>query len=126
MGIIPNTYEPNWLGLIYYRSLFPWLTIIAAMGYAQKYLLTAPKRSLSALFLVYFGEASYPFYLLHLPVLVAIGYYVVMWNVSILFKYLVIVVLSYLGTILIYDFFVRRTNITRFLFGMAPRKQNKT
>jgi len=122
LGVLPDTIKPDWLGLIYYRSLFPWLTIIAVLGYAKKYLNAPPKRKLSAAFLMYFGEASYPFYLLHQTVLVAFGFFVVQWNTGIPVKYKTIAFITYIATIFIYEFVVRRTNVTRFLFGMGIKK----
>jgi peptidoglycan/LPS O-acetylase OafA/YrhL len=122
LGVLPDTIKPDWFGLIYYRSIFPWLAIIAALGYAKKYLNAPPKRKLSAAFLMYFGEASYPFYLLHQTVLVAIGFYVVLWSTVIPVKYITIAFITYIATIFIYEFVVRRTNVTRFLFGMGKKK----
>jgi hypothetical protein len=38
-------------------------------------------------------------------------------------KYLVITTASLLITIFVYDVFVRRTNVTRFLFGLKPKRR---
>jgi glucan biosynthesis protein C len=46
---------------------------------------------------------------------------VVQWSPGAGAKYAIIVALSFAGTFLAYDILVRRTNITRFLFGMKPR-----
>ncbi|UGQ09448.1 acyltransferase [Yinghuangia sp. ASG 101] len=70
----------------------------------------------------YFGPAALPFYLLHQPVLVAVAYGVVGWELPAGLKYLVIVVASLALTMLIYDLFVRRTRVTRLLFGMRPAR----
>ena len=51
-----------------------------------------------------------------------IGYYVVQWEAGVLLKYVVIALASFAVTLLLYEFGVRRTRVTRFLFGMKPRR----
>jgi len=126
---------PQWIEPmvdVYYDSGFAaWFIIIALLGYGKRYLNSPPKRGLSAKFLGYFGEGSYPFYILHQTVIVAIGFYVVQWDASaklgagasVLVKYVTIAVASFVTTTILYDLLVRRTNVTRFLFGMRPLKK---
>ena len=126
---------PGWIEPIvdvYYDSGFAaWFIIIALLGYGKQYLNSPPKRGRSAQFLGYFGEGSYPFYILHQTVIVAIGFYVVQWDASaalgtgagVLVKYVTIAVASFVTTTILYDLLVRRTNVTRFLFGMRLRKR---
>jgi hypothetical protein len=66
----------------------------------------------------YVGEAVLPFYVLHQTAIVVIGFYVVQWEIGALSKYLTISFASLAATLLVYDLCVRRTNITRVLFGM--------
>ena len=120
-----NTLLPEWLQVLYLRSLFPWLTIIAVLGYGRKFLASPPKSHTSVGFLLYFGEASYPFYLLHQTVLVAIAFYVVQLQAGIGLKSVVIAVATYAMTLFLYEFLVRRTNLTRYLFGMKHLKKEK-
>ena len=68
----------------------------------------------------YAGESQLPFYVLHMMPIVIIGFYVVQWEVNALIKYLVIVLVTLVVTLLLYDIAVRRTWLTRFLFGMKP------
>ncbi|UCC65567.1 MAG: acyltransferase [Anaerolineae bacterium] len=68
----------------------------------------------------YTGEAQLPFYVLHMTPIVVIGFYVVQWEVSALVKYVAIVLSSLAITLVLYDIGVRRTRLTRFLFGMRP------
>jgi hypothetical protein len=51
----------------------------------------------------------------------AIAFFVVQWSLGVAAKYAIIVALSFAGTVLAYDILVRRTGITRLLFGMKPR-----
>ncbi len=112
---------PRWYGylrLIYISSFVPLFTVLAMLGYGKKYLNFTNK------FLKYFGEASYPFYILHQTVIVTIGFYVVQWNVGVLIKYVTIVISAFVITALLYDLFIKRNNIGRFLFGLKaiPKK----
>ena len=66
----------------------------------------------------YLGAAVLPLYVLHQPVVVAVAYPVVGWDLPAAAKYAVIVVAS-LGVLLaVYDVLVRRTRVTRVLLGM--------
>jgi len=115
-GVIP--FLPQLLILhLFYRGTFPWLTILAVLGYGKRYLNRSNK------FLLYFGEASYPVYILHQTVIVAIGFYVVGWEAGILAKYVVTTITAYIVTFTIYEFLVRRFNPVRFLFGMRPKRK---
>jgi glucan biosynthesis protein C len=62
-------------------------------------------------------------YILHQTVVIAIGYFVIRWQIGVLPKFLLIVAGSLLVTFGIYEIFVKRTNVTRFLFGMRPLKR---
>jgi peptidoglycan/LPS O-acetylase OafA/YrhL len=120
---------PEWFGAIMYRRcIVSWLLIIALLGYGKRYLNSPPKRRSSYVFLGYFGEGSYPFYILHQTVIVVTAFFVVQWAAGVTAKYLIIASAAYLGTIILYDLLVRRTNVTRFLFGMRPliRKSPET
>lgn len=109
---------PAWfLGLLRYEwSLSPWFFLVALLGYGRRFL------SFSNGFLRYFGEAAYPLYILHQTVIVVIGFYVVQWELPVLVKFGVILVAATVVTILVYDLLVKRSNVTRFLFGMRLRK----
>jgi glucan biosynthesis protein C len=97
--------------LVYFNM---WFWIVALLGYGQKYL------SFSNRLLRYASEAAYPFYILHQTIIILVGYYVVQWNIGVWPKFLIIGVAALIGTLLVYDLAVRRTNLTRFLFGMKP------
>jgi hypothetical protein len=69
----------------------------------------------------YANDAQLPFYVLHYAPVVVIGFYVVQWPVSALVKYLVIALSSLVVTLVLYDIGVRRTTVTRFLFGVKEQ-----
>ncbi len=55
-----------------------------------------------------------------MTVVVLIGFPVMKWRMSIGSRYLLVVTASILVTIVIYEVFVRRWGVVRFLFGMKP------
>ncbi len=69
----------------------------------------------------YANEAVLPFYVLHEPVIVAAAWIIVRWQVPIVAKYLALVIVSFVGTLALYDLLVRRLRVTRFLFGMKSQ-----
>jgi hypothetical protein len=70
----------------------------------------------------YAREAQLPFYVLHYTPLIIIGFFVLQWQVGATIQYFVIVISTLVVTLLLYDLGVRRTKLTRFLFGMRPSK----
>jgi len=107
------TFEFILFGLL--RSFNIWFWLVAILGFGQKYL------NIDNKLLRYARNAAYPFYVLHQTVIVVIGFYVVQWNTDVLLKFSVIVGCSLVATIGLYDLIVRRTNVTRFLFGMKSK-----
>ena len=71
----------------------------------------------------YAGEAQLPFYVLHMTPMVVIGFYVVQWEASAAVKYLAISLSTLVVRLVLYDVGVRRTELTRFLFGMRPKQK---
>jgi len=70
----------------------------------------------------YLSEAIYPLYILHYLILGLIGYYIAGLDWPVELKYLTILGLTVAATLLAYEFLVKRTNVTRFLFGMKPKR----
>jgi len=68
----------------------------------------------------YANQAVLPFYILHETVIVAVAYVVLSWPIPGAAQYSLIVAVSLAGTLLVYDLAVRRTPITRWLFGLRP------
>ncbi|MBG0564870.1 acyltransferase family protein [Actinoplanes aureus] len=66
----------------------------------------------------YLAAAALPLYILHQPIVVAVAYFVVRWQLPAPIKYLAIVAASFAIMFAVYDIAVRRTRVTRFLFGM--------
>lgn len=71
------------------------------------------------------NEAIYPFYLLHQPALIFVGYVVLQWDISYGSQAIMITLLSLVSIIGCYWFIIRKFNILRVVFGMKvkPKKQ---
>jgi hypothetical protein len=114
--------------LRFVQGVTGWFWILAIIGLASsnRHKLAeslSPKSTRPALrlrILDYIAEAQLPFYILHMTPIVLAGYFVVQWEIGGLVKYIVIVLASLAGTFILYDIVVRRTRLTRFLFGLRP------
>lgn len=99
------------------RTINTWLWLIAILGYGRRFLNFTNEVQ------HYLNEAVYPFYILHQTVIVILAYFVVQWDVNLWIKFPVLAVGALATTLLLYDVAVKRTNVTRFLFGMKPVKR---
>jgi glucan biosynthesis protein C len=68
----------------------------------------------------YASESALPFYVIHHPVVVILGSFIVGWSLPLWIRFLLLVVCAFSVTLTIYEFGVRRTNVTRFIFGLRP------
>ncbi len=93
-------------------GLLSWSSILAILGYGMRYLDT--HRPL----LAYANEAVLPFYILHQPVILLIGYYVIPLALPIAAKYLIIAPLAFALVLALYEYGIRRWNPVRRLFGL--------
>ncbi|MFE9767933.1 acyltransferase family protein [Streptomyces sp. NPDC005808] len=70
----------------------------------------------------YLAVGALPLYVLHQPIVVAVAYAVVGLDAPIPVKYVLIVAASLSLTLAAYELLVRRTRLTRFLFGMRASR----
>lgn len=95
-----------------HTDLLAYLWILTFLGWARQRLNFGTPRLGQA------NEAVLPFYILHQPVLISIGYFVVQWAIPDLAKWTIISASSFVVIMAIYEFAVRRFNVMRLLFGM--------
>jgi glucan biosynthesis protein C len=62
-----------------------------------------------------------PFYILHEPVIVVAAWVIVRWEGPIVGKYLMLVIVSFAGTLGLYEVRVRRFRVTRVVRDEARR-----
>jgi glucan biosynthesis protein C len=73
----------------------------------------------------YGQETALPFFVLHQPVIIVIAFFVVQWNADILVKLPVVVLSSFLVTVILYELIVRRIRPLQVVFGMKARSLGK-
>ena len=117
--LMPSAWEvPFWIRDCIDAAV-AWSCGVAAIAYAARYLNhDHPFRKLA-------NEAIYPFYLLHQPAIIIIGYYIIGWEIPVITKVLLITILSFGASVAMYWFFIRPFNFTRVIFGMRKRKAAK-
>jgi glucans biosynthesis protein C len=125
--------DPHSLVFRLLKTVDGWLWVVAIVGLARRYVQsrqrsavqTAPKqpdrerllRRLGA----YANDAVLPFYVLHETVIVVVAYVVLTWSIGGGAQYCLIALGSLAATLLLYDLGIRRSPVTRFLFGLKPR-----
>jgi hypothetical protein len=96
-------------------GFWAWCWVLAILGFSIKYL------NFNGPVLSYANEAVLPFYILHQPVLLSVGYFVVQWTIPAAAKFIIIDLISFVIIMTLYEFVVHRVNVLRFLFGMKLR-----
>jgi peptidoglycan/LPS O-acetylase OafA/YrhL len=122
--------DPGARGFRFVFAVAGWLAVASLIGYLSRGRGGAAegggvgaRREWRARAQRYANEAVLPFYVLHQPVIVVIGYFVLGWGLPAAVEYLLISVMALAGTLLLYDLLVRRTPATRVLFGMKARRR---
>jgi peptidoglycan/LPS O-acetylase OafA/YrhL len=116
-GLLMAIGEPSSGTLLYALGralwgLWSWCWVLAILGFGIKHL------NFNRPILSYANEAVLPFYILHHPVLLSVGYFVVRWAIPATVKFVVIDAISFAIIMALYEFVVRRVNAIRFLFGI--------
>jgi glucans biosynthesis protein C len=121
--------DPRSLAFRLLKSVDGWLWVVAVVGLARAHIerrrsspAQAPPRRARAGRLrrlgAYANEAVLPFYVLHETVIVVVAYLVLAWPIGAGAQYGLIALVSLAATLLLYDLGVRRSPLTRFLFGL--------
>ncbi len=111
--------NPSWSALFtlysIIRSLNVWAWIFFVLGIGVKFL------NRTNVFYDYAVELVLPFYILHYPVICLVTAYVVKWHTGVAEKFVFLTAISFVLTIVLFEVFVKRLNLMRFLFGMKIR-----
>lgn len=97
------------------QRILGWIGILAILGLGKHYL--AHEHA----FTRYFATAAFPIYLFHQTIVVIVGYLIVRHLHGALLQYVLIVGISFVLTIFMYEI-CRRIGVTRFLFGIKKRQ----
>lgn len=103
------------IGITGLYIFFGWIGIITLLGIGQSTLDFHNRLS------VYLAQASFPVYILHMPVLVVTGFFVLKLPVGVTGQFLLIVLISFIATFLIYEF-GKRVPVLRFFLGISKQK----
>ncbi|MEN8702171.1 acyltransferase family protein [Bacillus infantis] len=99
------------------RVLLVWNTLLFVFFLGDKYL-NFTNRTLN-----YANEASMPFYILHQPFIIILGFMIVQVNWIVPFKFIFLAAVSFAVIMALYHVIIQRFNILRIAFGL--RKQQK-
>ena len=92
-----------------------WTTIIMLLGIGRSRLNFHNRVS------IYLTQASFPFYMLHMPILVVVGFFALKLPIGVAGQFLLIVFISFIVTFLIYEI-VKRISVLRFFLGMKKQE----
>lgn len=69
----------------------------------------------------YWNQASFPIYILHMPILVVVGYFILEFPIGVIGQFSLIIMLSFILTILMYEI-IKRIPVLRFFLGISKQK----
>lgn len=117
VGVLPaGLPEPYALGYLAFWTLYAlgaWASMVAVLGAARCWLNRETRE------LAYGRSLGYGWYLVHQPVIVAVAYVVVRWQLSVPLKLAVLTILSLAGTLIATEL-LRRVPVTQRLLGLSP------
>lgn len=99
-----------WIPL--FASLNIWSWILVILGFSATYF------NKESRIIKYRNRAVYPFYILHQTFILIIAFFLKDYEMNALLKLVIMVLVTYLGCWLLFEFLLRRFKITRFLFGI--------
>lgn len=106
-----NLNSPNYL-----KSIESQFWIFGSFGLANRYL-NKPGNTLK-----YLSQAAYPIYIIHMIFLYAATYFIIPLSIPVIFKIIIIIIITSTACFLFYEFFVRRIKYIRPLFGLKFEK----
>ncbi len=113
--LISNPGTPKFIFAMSMWGIVGWTWVLFILAVGMRYLDYTSRR------LEYWQEAQLPFFVLHQPVIIVIAFYVVQWETGLLPKLLIVVLGSFLVTLGLFEFVIRRVRPLRVLFGMKRR-----
>lgn len=118
-GAVPaNDYSPPYFAFVFVQVFAIWLLTLGVLGFAMRYLSKSPSWQ------PYLTTATFPVYVLHLPLLTIIAYYLQALPVPWYAQIALFTVVTVGGSFALYEYVVRRTPGVRLLFGLRRRTIN--
>ncbi|GHI00973.1 hypothetical protein AM1BK_45150 [Neobacillus kokaensis] len=75
--------------------------------------------------LKYTSQASMPFYVLHQPIIIILGFFIYNLDWAVPVKVMFLVPLTFLFIMFLYHFIIRKVNLLRVLFGLKSVEKNE-
>ena len=102
----------------YLLSVESTLWIMALFGFAFKHL-NRPRRSLR-----YLSQAAYPVYIIHMVFLYLGAYFIMPLEVPVILKFVLVIIFTFAGSFVFYEFVIRRIWFIGPLFGLKTSKRS--
>lgn len=97
------------------RGISIWFCIIGFLGFGKRFL------NRGGNFIKYASKAALPVYIIHLPIVAIVGFYVIKFGLPVMIQYLAIVTVSLISSVVLYEVVVRRFDFVRIVFGLKKR-----
>jgi glucan biosynthesis protein C len=100
------------------RGILIWCCLVGFLGFARRFL------NRGGGLIRYASEAALPIYIIHLPVVVILGFYVITIQASVAAQYATISLGALVASLALYELAIRRYDAVRLLFGLKliPKK----
>ncbi len=109
--VVFQTWISDWsYTLLSFFSAWCWL--FAILGFGMRYL------AFDRPVLGYANEGVLPFFILHQSVLLAVGYFIMTWEIHDLLKWAIVFTGSFIIIMALYTLLIHKFELFRFLFGM--------
>ncbi|ASZ14094.1 acyltransferase family protein [Chitinophaga pendula] len=105
-----DTLTVQWINA--WRGMVAWCFTAAIIGYASRYL------NINNKILRYASQAFLPVYIIHQTILFILAYYVLGSDINPFAGFLLLTVSTFIISMLVFEFGIRRFKITRLLFGI--------
>jgi glucans biosynthesis protein C len=99
-------------------SITSWSLILLALWFGMRVL------NVDKAFIRYANGAIVPFYILHYLLISMLTFLVLRWEMPMAVRFVVVTTLALLMTLLVYNLFIRRIGVLRWMFGMKLPQQS--
>lgn len=113
--ILISNYEINYYLFSTIKILNIWSWILTVFGFAAKYL------NRESNLIKYRNKAVYPFYILHQTITIICGYYLINSSMHYSLKMLILIVVTFGGSWLIYELIILKVPMIQPLFGVKRK-----
>ncbi len=115
----PMNVSLSWAIFMIIRVIMVWNALFFILYLGDKYLNVRNSA------LKYTSEASMPFYVIHQPIIIIIGFFIYNLDWAVPVKAAFLVSLSFITIMILYHFIIRKVNFLRVLFGLKMIQKPK-